>query len=142
MNIDDRASRAWIWPTLVALLAISASIGGLLNQFAQDDIPIIWKNPALQSLRGIGALFLKPDRPPPWIPALSRAFASAWFLLQWVLGGGSPQRLRAVRTGVPGSSRSVPGSSRMSRARPCHTSARLEVESDGRQFNPVTIYTP
>jgi protein O-mannosyl-transferase len=96
MNIEHRPSRAWIWPTLVALLAISASIGGLLNQFAQDDIPIIWKNPALQSLRGIGALFLKPYWPPPWIPALYRPFASASFILQWVLGGGSPMMFRAV----------------------------------------------
>jgi hypothetical protein len=96
MPIEDRTPRAWIWPVLVGLLAVSASIGGLLNQYVQDDIPIIWKNPAIQSLRGIGALFTKPYWPPPWYPGLYRPFASASFALQWAIGGGSPMLFRVV----------------------------------------------
>jgi len=96
MPIEDRTPRAWIWPALVGLLAVSASIGGLLNQYVQDDIPIIWKNPAIQSLRGIGALFTKPYWPPPWYPGLYRPFASASFALQWAIGGGSPMLFRVV----------------------------------------------
>jgi hypothetical protein len=96
MHIRDRAPRAWIWPALVGLLAVTASIGGLLNQYVQDDIPIIWKNPAIQSLRGIGALFTKPYWPPPWYPGLYRPFASVSFALQWAIGGGSPMLFRVV----------------------------------------------
>ena len=96
MNTEARTPRAWVWPALVGLLAVSASIGGLLNQYAQDDIPVIWKNPAIQSLRGIGALFTRPYWPPPWIPALYRPFASASFALEWTIGGGSPMLFRVV----------------------------------------------
>ena len=58
-NPDDPADRPWVWPVLVGLVAIAASIAGVTNQFTQDDIPIIWKNPTIHSLDGIGTLFTK-----------------------------------------------------------------------------------
>ena len=65
-------ARPWIWPVLIGLLAIAASIGGIRNQFTQDDIAIIWKNAAMHDLRGMGQFFVKPYWPPPFVPALYR----------------------------------------------------------------------
>lgn len=95
-NPENRSDRPWIWPMLVGLLAVAASIGGVLNQYAQDDIPIIWKNPAIHSLSGIGALFTKAYWPHPFVQALYRPLASAWFAVEWALGGGSPAMFRLV----------------------------------------------
>lgn len=88
--------RPWIWPVLIGLLAIVASIGGITNQFAQDDIAIIWKNPAMQDLHGLGKFFITPYWPPPFVPALYRPLASVTLSLQWVLGHGSPLVFRII----------------------------------------------
>ena len=92
----DPKDRPWVWPLLVGLLALVASIGGLLNQYTQDDIPIIWKNPAIHSLGGIGELFTKSYWPPPFISAHYRPLAPVSFALEWALGGGSPIVFRLV----------------------------------------------
>jgi hypothetical protein len=80
----------------IAILAIGASISGLLNQYAQDDIAIVLKNPRLHDLGGIARVFSEPYWPPPFIPALYRPFSSISLALQWALGGGSPVALRVV----------------------------------------------
>jgi tetratricopeptide (TPR) repeat protein len=90
------APRPWILPLVIVLLAVAASLSGIKNQWAQDDIPIIWKNDASHHLSGIGWVFTKSDWPPPFIPALYRPFASVFFTLQWVMGGGSPLSFRLI----------------------------------------------
>lgn len=95
-NPADPKDRPWVWPLLVGVLALAASIGGLLNQYTQDDIPIIWKNPAIHSLGGIGELFTRAYWPPPFLQALYRPLASVSFALEWALGGGSPMMFRVV----------------------------------------------
>lgn len=95
-NPDDPNERPWVWPLLVGILAFAASISGVLNQYAQDDIPIIWKNPAIHSLGGIGDLFLKAYWPPPFLQALYRPLSSVSFALEWALGGGNPAMFRLV----------------------------------------------
>jgi hypothetical protein len=95
-NPEDRFDRPWVWPLLAGLLALAASISGILNQYVQDDIPIIWKNPSIHSLDGIDALFTRPYWPPPFISALYRPLASVSFALEWAAGGGSPAMFRVV----------------------------------------------
>ena len=95
-NPDDPADRPWVWPVLIGLLAIAASIAGVTNQFTQDDIPIIWKNPTIHSLDGIGILFTKAYWPPPFVSALYRPLATASFALEWAIGAGSPMMFRLV----------------------------------------------
>lgn len=95
-EVRENRVRPWLWPALAALLAIAASIGGLLNQYVQDDIPIIWQNPAIHDLGGIGALFTKAYWPAPFVPTLYRPFATSFFALQWAAGDGSPMMFRAV----------------------------------------------
>lgn len=88
--------RTWIWPALAGLTGLAASLAGLGNLYAQDDIAIIWKNGAVHSWRGIGALFTTPYWPPPFLGALYRPFASVTFVLQWMIGDGSPIVFRIV----------------------------------------------
>lgn len=89
-------TRPWAAPLAVALLAFAASIGGLLNRYAQDDIPIIWKNPAVHRLGGVGRLFVESYWPPPFVPGLYRPAALLSFVLQWTGGGGAPVVFRLV----------------------------------------------
>jgi tetratricopeptide (TPR) repeat protein len=95
-KLGNGKPKPWVWPVAIALLPTAASVSGILNQYAQDDIAIIWKNPAMHDLRGIGQFFVKSFWPPPFIPALYRPLASISFALQWAVGGGSPLIFRVV----------------------------------------------
>lgn len=75
---------------IVALLAIAASITSITNGFALDDVPIIVKNDAVHSVRGIFALFFQPYWPPEFGQSLYRPLTSAAFAVQWAAGNGSP----------------------------------------------------
>jgi len=88
--------RTWFWPALAALIGVAASIAGLRNQYAQDDTAIILQNGAVHSWHGIGALFTSPYWPPPFLAALYRPLASVSFVLQWMVGDGSPLAFRIV----------------------------------------------
>lgn len=75
---------------VIGCLAVAASISGIGNQFAQDDLPIIWTNVPVHSLRSIGRLFRESYWPPPFIPSLYRPFATTTLAIEWVIGGGAP----------------------------------------------------
>lgn len=89
-------NRIWVLGLSVALLAIAASIAGLGNQWAQDDMPLIWKNPAMHSLASIPDFFQQPYWPKPFSQDLYRPLALTTFALEWALGGGAPIVFRAV----------------------------------------------
>ena len=95
-DLREEHHRPWRWPLAIVILAVGASIGGLFNQFAQDDIAIVLKNPRLHDLGGIARVFSEPYWPPPFVPALYRPFSSVSLALQWAVGGGSPLALRIV----------------------------------------------
>lgn len=90
------SQKAWLRPVLAGLIGIAASLAGLWNQFAQDDLAIIGKNAAVHSWRGVGALFTSAYWPPPFLASLYRPFASVSFVLQWMVGDGSPLVFRIV----------------------------------------------
>ncbi len=89
-------TRIWVLGLSVALLAIAASIMGLGNQWAQDDMPLIWKNPVIHSLSNIPDYFQQPYWPKPFSQDLYRPLALTTFALQWGLGGGAPIVFRIV----------------------------------------------
>ena len=78
---------AWV---AIALLSVAASITGLLNGFALDDIHVIVRNPSLHSLAGVWRVFGESYWPAAQGGALYRPLTSLGFVLQWAIGGGSP----------------------------------------------------
>lgn len=99
----ESASRAVSRWTEVALrnpaaILVAASIGsmgiGIGNQLAQDDIPIILKNPAVAH-PGFDA-FIKAYWPPGFSPDLYRPFGTLTLALQWHLSAQHPWVLHAV----------------------------------------------
>ena len=90
------ARRAWLAAAGLVFLAVAASISGLFNQFAQDDFPIIWKNPAVHDLWHSYRFFAQPYWPKPFTPDLYRPLAVFSYAVQWAIGGGSPLLFRIV----------------------------------------------
>jgi len=78
---------AWV---AVALLAVAASISGLLNGFALDDVFAIARNPNVHSLTRAWRVFGESYWPAAQGGALYRPLTSLGFAIQWAIGGGSP----------------------------------------------------
>ncbi|MGQ0704313.1 MAG: tetratricopeptide repeat protein [Gemmatimonadales bacterium] len=94
--MNPRRYPTWLPAAGVGLLALAASISGITNQFAQDDFPIVWKNPLIHDLAGSWKLFTLPYWPPPFTPDLYRPLALLSYAIQWAAGGGSPLLFRLV----------------------------------------------
>ena len=84
------AGTGWIGPALVVAVALGASLAGLLNDFAQDDIGIIRDNVRIHDPANWRAILTSPYWPPPWHVELYRPLASFLHALQYALGGGGP----------------------------------------------------
>ena len=89
-----------IGSVIVAVLAVAASISGLLNGFAFDDNAVIVKNPALHTLSGVWRLFFASYWRPEFGSFLYRPLTSIGFALQWTIGGGAPIVFHAVSIGL------------------------------------------
>ena len=75
---------------LVILAAVLASITGLRNGFALDDVEVVIKNPLLHTLASPWALFHTTYWRPEMGATLYRPLTMISFATQWVIGGGSP----------------------------------------------------
>src|SRR5688572_7481768 len=84
----DRLRGASAWT--IVLLAIAASISGITNGFALDDVHIIVENDRVHSLANAWRVFVQTYWPPEEGSSLYRPFTSLGFVLQWTVGGGSP----------------------------------------------------
>jgi hypothetical protein len=80
----------------VAAIAIAASARVFANDFAMDDVHLLVNDVRLHSLSGITRMFGEPYWPEPFNRDLYRPLSSVSFLLQWILGGGSPLIFRFV----------------------------------------------
>ncbi|MGE0443179.1 MAG: hypothetical protein AB7L66_22950 [Gemmatimonadales bacterium] len=78
---------------LVAL-GLASSFGNLPNRYAQDDMPVIERNPVVHTLAEPWTFFTESYWPKPFPPALYRPLATAGFAVQWQLGGGRPVAFR------------------------------------------------
>ena len=82
--------RAWIAPTLVALLALAACITSLGHDFTFDDRYIVFLNQRVHTLHGWWRLFGDTY----WPKAIGgdgyRPLVTSLFALEWVAGGGAP----------------------------------------------------
>jgi protein O-mannosyl-transferase len=98
--------RAWTeHPTvasaaLVLGVALAASLAGLGNGFALDDVPIIEENARIHSLRAPWSLITSAYWQFPPHHTLWRPLALPAFALQWALGDGAPIVFHAVNIGL------------------------------------------
>jgi hypothetical protein len=84
----DAIRRHGVW--IVALLAVAASIAGLRNGFALDDVHIIVENDRVHSLAHAWRLFGQTYWPPVEGASLYRPLTMLFFSAEWVIGKGSP----------------------------------------------------
>ena len=84
---------AWV---AIALLSVAASITGLLNGFALDDVFAIVRNPNVHSLGRAWWVFGESYWPAAQGGALYRPLTSLGFVVQWAIGGGSPLPFHVV----------------------------------------------
>lgn len=97
--MTPRGARAR-WAAAVAAVALLASAPSLSNSFAQDDLPLILRNPRLHTLTHVGHRFLEPYWPPEIGAALYRPLSMVWFSMEWWAGGGSPFVFHAVNVAL------------------------------------------
>lgn len=86
-------SAAWM---AIALLAVLASVSGIRNGFAFDDVHIIFENQRLHSLAEAWRLFGQTYWPPEEGASLYRPLTSIAFSIEWAIGGGSPLPFHVV----------------------------------------------
>ena len=88
---DPRWSRAQpvAWAA-IAILAVLASLTGITNGFALDDVHIIFENQRLHSLAEAWRLFGQTYWPPEEGASLYRPLTAVAFSMEWAIGRGSP----------------------------------------------------
>ncbi|HEY4304566.1 MAG TPA: hypothetical protein VGM82_08875 [Gemmatimonadaceae bacterium] len=74
----------------VALLAVIASITGIGNRFAYDDVALIATNDRVHSLQAFWQRFAEPYWPETFAHTLYRPITTLGFAFQWTAGAGSP----------------------------------------------------
>ena len=79
------------WPGLgIIALALLASVTGIANRFAYDDLPIVLLNDRIHHLGSAWRLFGQPYWSKEYGGGLYRPLTTALFSVEWAVGGGSP----------------------------------------------------
>lgn len=86
----------WVRPASLAALAFLVTAPGVGNRFTQDDLPLIYRNEAVQRPTNPAAFFVQPYWHDPFPPALYRPLAIATLSVQWRAGGGEAAVFRWV----------------------------------------------
>jgi hypothetical protein len=84
-----RQAQSVAWAA-IAILAVLASLTGLRNGFALDDVHIIFENQRLHSLAEAWRLFGQTYWPPEEGASLYRPLTAIAFSIEWAIGRGSP----------------------------------------------------
>lgn len=92
---DRRYNVRW-WIAAVALVAVAASLAGLRNGFAQDDLVLIAQNSRIHALANWRELLTSPYWPPPYSQDLYRPLSSLLLAVEWAVGGGNPLLFRII----------------------------------------------
>ena len=79
---------------LIALTAVGASLPGVRNQFAQDDVPLVQDDLRVRQLTAPIPILTGTYWPPPHGEFLYRPLTTATLAIQWALGGGAPIAFR------------------------------------------------
>jgi tetratricopeptide (TPR) repeat protein len=89
-------TRAWLAKGSLIALALASSATNLGNGFAQDDMPVIERNPVVHTLARPWTFFTQSYWPKPFSPALYRPLATTSFAVEWQVGRGRPWVFRAA----------------------------------------------
>ena len=89
-----RSRRVAQWT--IGSLAIAASLSGIGNGFALDDVMIIADNERIHSLSSVWRVFADSYWPPEAGSSLYRPLTSFAFAVQWAVGDGSPLPFHTV----------------------------------------------
>jgi len=81
-------TRRWIASGSLVALCLASTVTNLGNRFAQDDMPVIERNPVVHTLAQPWTFFTQSYWPKPFTPALYRPLSSLSYATEWVLGGG------------------------------------------------------
>jgi protein O-mannosyl-transferase len=81
---------------LVVAVALAASLAGIGNGFAQDDVVLIAQNARIHQLANWREIIASPYWPPPWSPDLYRPLMALLLAFEFALGGGSPLVFRVL----------------------------------------------
>ncbi len=86
------------WRAFLAIVgvALAASVAGLANNYAQDDLHLILGNERVQGLGDWYVLLTSPFWPPPYSQDLYRPLTSLLHALEYELGAGAPMVYRIV----------------------------------------------
>lgn len=95
-SLQGRSLRDWIPAALVVLVALAASVSGIRNEFAQDDVALVLEDERVHTLGVVREVFTESYWPGPVHRDLYRPFATLSFAFQWTVGGGSPLIFRLV----------------------------------------------
>jgi hypothetical protein len=87
---EPRWSRTQFAWAAIAILAVLASLTGISNGFALDDVHIIFENQRLHSVAEAWRLFGQTYWPPEEGASLYRPLTAVAFSLEWAVGRGSP----------------------------------------------------
>ena len=91
---DSSRSWGWIAIGMVVAVALVASLAGLRNQFAQDDLVLIVQNVRVHNLANWRELVSLPFWPPPYSQDLYRPLTSLLLALEYALVRGGPLLFR------------------------------------------------
>lgn len=93
-------SAVWRDGALVIGAALVASLAGLWNTWAFDDVHLIAQNARVHALGNWRELLTSPFWPPPFSPDLYRPVTSLLHALQYAVGAGDPLVFRLVSYGL------------------------------------------
>jgi len=80
----------------IILVALVASVAGIMNDFVYDDIPLIRDNARVHGLAHWWAIVANPYWPPPFVEQLYRPLPMLAAAAEYTIGGGSPLVFRLV----------------------------------------------
>lgn len=97
-RLQGLAGGVWRGRLLVALVALAASASGIANDYAQDDVPLVFEDSRVHELSGasLREILTTSYWPEPFHRDLYRPLATLSFALQWAAGGGQPVVFRIV----------------------------------------------
>lgn len=95
----ERGRPGWALPIAVAAVALAASLSGIGNQYAYDDVHGVAQNERLHSLAEPWRFFTQTYWPPGKFQGgatLYRPLTSLVFAVEWAIGGGHPLLFHVV----------------------------------------------